>query len=299
MLAATISRATLSVTFSPESAAGPTPSPSPDGEQMSLFGPDRAHVSPSLSPVSEWERKTSATCGPISPASLKSAALQQSLENRLRPRMAAYGSPEYELTWKYWDMRSGPPICALRASGLRTSGNGFGGWGTPNTMDHLPSGNLEERKKKGGCSNLKDQVAGWATVRGTDAAGGSRPVNEKGQRVSLKTGQTFGINLADQSMLAGWATVTSQPANSTPENFLRRKRESVARGNSMGICISDLQMQAIAWTPGQAQLTSPASTEKRGALNPEFCRWLMGFPEGWGKSKPTATRLSRKSPPSS
>ena len=32
-------------------------------------------------------------------------------------------------------------------------------WATPNMMDHLPSGNLENRKKNGGCSNLKDHVA--------------------------------------------------------------------------------------------------------------------------------------------
>jgi hypothetical protein len=82
------------------------------------------------------------------------------------------------------------------------------GWATPNTMDHLPSSNLQERKTKGGCCNLKDQIS--ALSFGPPATG------------------------------------------------------------------------------------SPASTERRGQLNPAFSRWLMGFPPAWDDYAPTATRSSRK-----
>jgi hypothetical protein len=49
-------------------------------------------------------------------------------------------------------------------------------WATPNCMDHLESGNLENRKTKGGCVNLKDQVpltASGGTPNGSGAATGS------------------------------------------------------------------------------------------------------------------------------
>ena len=46
---------------------------------------------------------------------------------------------------------------------------------------------------------------------------------------------------------------------------------------------------------GLESISSDASTVKRGRLNPEFCRWLMGFPEGWGLSVDTGTPSSRRS----
>ena len=52
-----------------------------------------------------------------------------------------------------------------------------------------------------------------------------------------------------------WATPVAQPANGTPEDFLRRKRESVALENKMGVCLSDLGMQvreAANWPTPQA-----------------------------------------------
>jgi len=40
--------------------------------------------------------------------------------------------------------------------------------------------------------------------------------------------------------------------------------------------------------------TSPASTENRGALNPAFALWLMGFPAGWASCGARAMQLFRR-----
>jgi len=116
---------------SPGSADGPSPFASPDGPTTSPSGPEAAPASHSAPPASAKAPTTPDTSGLSSLASSASARLQSSLENRLRARMGATGSPEYALTWKAWPMRSGPPICALRARAPRTSDSGFGGWPTP------------------------------------------------------------------------------------------------------------------------------------------------------------------------
>lgn len=127
--------ATTSVTSSPESADGVTPCGSPDGLMTSPSGPEAVHASHSASPARDSEPQTPVTCGPNFTASSRSAVLQASLESRLRASLDAYGSPEYALTWKHWDMPSGPPICALLVSERRTSGNVCGGLPTPQCMD--------------------------------------------------------------------------------------------------------------------------------------------------------------------
>jgi hypothetical protein len=126
------SEGTTSATSLPESAAGPTPSDLPDGPTTAPSGPAPVPVSRFRARASKKAMPTSDTSGPLFTNSSPSADLQRSLENRLRQRMAGSGSPEYALTWKMHDMPSGPPICALRASGRRTSGKDFSGWPTPN-----------------------------------------------------------------------------------------------------------------------------------------------------------------------
>jgi len=258
------------VTFSQALAAGHTHCDWLDGRRTDPSGRARALANHSVSPAREWTSRTNAICGPRFGGSSPSAGLQRSLESRLRRRLVAHGWPEYELTWKRWDMPSVPPICALRARAHRTSASDCSGWPTP----------------------------------------------------------------------------VAQPANGTPENFLRRKRNAVARGHSMGISLSDLQMVAktvAGWpTPnamaggatsrsgdrkgelligglvrGLISTSSSVPTAANGVLAPEFSRWLMGFPPSWGRNSPgyeawcavqdaiakahcgaTGTLSSRKSPPS-
>src|SRR5690606_27438981 len=153
-----------------------------------------------------------------------SADLQLSLASRLRALMDVDGSPEYELTWNQWDMPWGPPICRLRASERRTSGNGCGGWPTP---------------------------------RANDGTGDKIPPGRQGG-VALKT-------------MAGWATPTARDYRSEKaSDDYNQKREAHPRGKP-------LAYQALGAMPSG----SPVPTERRGALNPAWSPWLVGFPEGW------------------
>jgi hypothetical protein len=116
---------------------------SPDGIQLDLFGPAPVRASPSAPPERVPASTTPVTCGRTSPASSRSAALQQSLANKLQAQLAANGTAEFTLTWKVMDMPWAPLTFRLRASAHRTSDNACSGWPTPatpsggKTVDHV------------------------------------------------------------------------------------------------------------------------------------------------------------------
>lgn len=231
--------------------------------------------------------------------------LQSALERSLRRRFRGYGSPEYALTWSYWDMPSGAPICALRASARRTSASAYGGWPSPKASNTTGAGT----RGKGG-ENLQTVAlyAGWNTPRATDGknggpnqAGGALPadaaragwctptVNDtKGSAYSYGRGKHDSpcLKLPGQAQMAGWATPQARDAKSesaSPE--FNAQRNTQPRGKPLSYQV----------TLGQTPSGSPAPTAKRGALNPALSRWLMGYPGAWDCCGATAIALCRNS----
>jgi len=296
--------------LSPELAVGPSPSSSPDGPKTEKSGPAPAPASPSRQPEKAKGKKTRGISGPISFGSSPSAALQRSLESRLRRRLDVNGSLEYALTWKHWDTESDAPICALRASARRTSVNDSTGWPTCRAIDGTKGqrtldGVERERERKGGQppDELPSVVmfAGWQTTTTTW-------MSESGRKISGKP------NLQGEAWLAGWSTAAATTWGGSAEAHLERKRKAILAGAKMGLVVSCLDQQATfaGWptttrdsksegkdgpnrtgAPSLPALALGAITElflvptgRRVVLAPEFSLWLMGFPEAWVKAAP-------------
>lgn len=275
-----ISLATPNTTSSPESADGASPSNSPAGPTIAPCAPARARANPSAPPASNSAQKTNATSGQSSATSSRSAKLQSRLASRLRARLGASGSPEFVLTWKDWDMQSGPPICALRASAPRTSGKDSSGWPTPAARDgeHCSG----QAKRTGGRkSNLTDTVmlAPWPTpMAGTPAQKG---YNEAGNTDSGRK----------TVALVGWASPSSRDWKDTP----KMAQDAFDKSGKFRNRIDQLARQAMHLTFGSDTNSSHASTEKRGVLSPAHSRWLMGYPAAWDSCGATAMLSCRKS----
>ena len=230
------------------------------GRRIVPSGPPPAPANRSARPVNGKGQPTNGISGQPSTALSASVALQSSLANRLLVNLDENGSLEYRLTWKHWDMPSGLQICALRASVHRTSDSDFSGWPTPK----LPSG--------GGCLTEKNiahthkledaaLLTGWASPTSRDhkdgTSEGTVPVN------GLLGRQVWGWN--------------------TPIQNDGEKRGVPRVGAGLAGQVHGNQQQPL-----------NATTEKRGALAPEFVCWLMGFPPEHLNCAPTAMPSSRK-----
>ena len=349
------SGASRNVISSPVSAAGPTPSDKPDGPIVVPSGPAPARVSRSRRQASKKALPTTGTSGPRSEVSLRSDALQSSLESRLRPLLL--GSDLCEVIWKPWATPWGQCLSRPRAqvrttsatdSGLwqtmvaddamdRVNGkvnsrgepklsaqaiqtasawptptsrdhkdgaycpnvptNGLLGrmvWPTPTSLAHAKDGNNEAGNSAGLVAIRKHAMAAEATVWPT-----ARSSPNENRQTKLSPSQIagkHGLCLAAVVQPATYPTPSAQGFEAKdPERLLERRaecKERTGNGNGFGLTLGQF---ACLNTNGSSE-----PTEKRGALNPEFVCWLMGYPTEWVNCAGSETRSTRgRQPPSS
>ena len=264
-------------TCSSASLDGATLCDSQAGPIVDLCGPDRAPASLSARRAKEQGLMTSGTYGPHSSTSLNSDILQLSLESRLQARLDSRGSTLFKLTWKHRATPQQRSIYALRASGLRTSVSVYSGVPTPCSQDG----------PKGGPGQGTDRLPGAAALAavptpmaGTPAQNGN---NEAGNN-------DFSRKIV---ALASTATPSARDykSNSSTEEF-QSKQWNHPRGKP-------LSAQATLADSGEAVTGGTAVTKSSGQLNPNYSRWLQGYPNEWGNCADMVILSSRKSRKSS
>ena len=264
----------LNATSSQGSASGPTPCVEPDGPMTAPSGPDPVRASLSARQAKEQGLMMSGTSGQRGFTSLASAALQQSLESRLRARTASVGSTLFNLTWKQRVTPSGLLISALRASARRTSDNDCTSWPTPVAHNAKEHGSPAEFTRNTIQLGAMAHFTHWPTpMAGAPAQNGNNPAGNNDS--SRKT-----------VALASW----SSPRTSDTNGPGLHGEGGMDLRTTAQLATSPARLTAS----GELLTGSTAQMESGGQLSPAHSRWLMGLPSEWDQAAPLKVVRVRK-----
>lgn len=332
----TTSEGSVSATSSPASVDGVTRSDSPAGLTIKACGPEVARANRSAQRVKAIAPTIRATFGQSGFASSASADLTSSLVNRLKQRLPTGGSTVFAMTWKQKATPSGRSVSLLRASGHRTSDNGYGSWPSPDTGLGGPASRelIARRKAQGKTTTVRlSAAASWATPAARDWRSNEASEEHHAARLQQTRGKPLSEQVHQQVRQAGWptpmaGTPSMEDYNAAGSTDYERKvdvlmgnRETVNGPKMAGwptpTAIEKLDTPEKKAASGShvwlnlsvaANYVNPSGLPatgslvvmaKRGQLNPAHSRWLMGYQPEWDACAATVTRLSRRSRPSS
>lgn len=107
------------------------------------------------------------------------------------------------------------------------------------------------------------------------------PTKTDSVRAPSENFTTTNITLNHAAILSAWPTPTT--------------RDFRDGGECKNVEVKSILGRVVWLVSGATPSGSPAATEKKDRLNPQFSRWLMGYPDEWANSAPTETPSSRKS----
>ena len=270
----------------PELEAGAMLSDSQDGRILGPSGQVLVPASLSARQAKAAGCLMSGTYGLPSSISSNSFDLALFLESRLQAKLDSRGSTLFKLTWKRRTTPQQRSIFALRASGLRTSVSVYSGVPTPMAGTPAQNGNNEA-----GNNDYSRKIVALASVPTPNL-----PTGGPNSRSTLT--HTGGMDLEGAASLASLDLQVRLAAAATPaardykSNSSTEEFQSQQWNHPRG---KPLSAQATLADSGKGATGGTAATKSSGQLNPEYSRWLQGYPKEWGNCADMVIPSSRKS----
>ena len=248
---------TPSVTSLPEEDSGATCSDRQAGPTTGRSGREAAPA-PALAQRAKGKGlQMLVTSGRNGFGSSASAALQQSLESRLMPRLDMAGSTLFNLTWKHKSTPLGRRYLERAASALRTSDSGFTSWRSPNARlngggDYSDPEKAAKRLEQGHQLNLSEEalITSWPTPQTHD---------DKLRGNTAADNHYFPHDLSNAATLASWPS----PGSNEGSGQMRPSRAATNRATGY---LAEMATLA-SWRTPDAGSNRNAGTPSKCLLN--------------------------------
>ena len=193
------------------------------------------------------------------------------------------GSTECSLIWREKVTPAGRSIFRLAPSMRRTSGSGSTGspWPTPISNDATGSTHCYGPMQANGERKIFLKLPGAAQATWPTPTAVNRVRDEE----TMAKCAAFRLRNANQKTVPLYLGEVVEQTATLPTPTTRDGKN----GSFCPNVPTNALLGRTVWTGDQAQ------TEKRGALNPAFVCWLMGFPIAWDDCGASVTPLSRRS----